>query len=206
MAAALENIWIKCPDCEAPCRDRALPRRGELKCVRCGAVLKKRRMGDTMQLAWALATAALPLLVLANVESIMTFNIAGNRQSNLIITGVFGLVDQGYWPVSVLVFFSAIAAPTIHLVTVWYVVGACCLRQKWPGVKRALRLAEHLEAWNLVPVYAVGTMVAAVKLDMLGQVEWDQGAFWVVILSVCTLFIVQVFDREAAETRLKELG
>ena len=181
-----------------------MPRGAELRCGRCGARIKKQREGNTMQRAWAMATAGGVLLLLANIEPIMTFNIAGNRQSNLVITGIFGLIHQGYWPLSLLVFFSAIAAPAVHLLSVWYVLGACSLRQHWPFSLRALKLAEHLEAWNLVPVYAVAIMVSAVKLEMLGEVEWDRGTLWVVLVSLCSLSVVQMFDRDMAEKRIKE--
>lgn len=206
MSAEQEPGWLSCPDCDAACRDRTLTKGAELRCGQCGARLKKYREGDTMQRAWAMATMGLVLLLLANVEPIMTFNIAGNRQSNLIITGVFGLIDQGYWPISILVFFSAIAAPALHLMTSWYVLGACAMKQHWVGSLRALKLAEHLEAWNLVPVYAVAIMVSAVKLEMLGEVEWNRGTVWVVATSLCSLCVVQMFDRDMAEKRIMEFA
>jgi uncharacterized paraquat-inducible protein A len=56
-----------------------------------------------------------------------------------------------------------------------------------------------------VPVYAIATLVAVVKLDMLGKVEWQRGAIWVVALSLCSLLTVQIFDRQQVESRLEEL-
>jgi len=45
-----------------------------------------------------------------------------------------------------------------------------------------------------------------VKLDMLGTVAWQQGALWILALSLCSLFAVQFFDRELVERRLEELA
>lgn len=199
------GIWLSCPSCEAACRDRELPPKTELRCQRCGVTVKKRRGARALQSAWAFASAGLILVILANAEPILTFDVAGNTQSNLIITGVSGLFAQGYWPVAILVFFGAIAAPLLHLLAVWYVAAACCLGQRWPALPRMFRLAERLEPWNLVPVYAMATVVAVVKLDMLGKVEWHRGALWVVALSLCSLLTVQVFDRQQAEARLEDL-
>jgi hypothetical protein len=56
-----------------------------------------------------------------------------------------------------------------------------------------------------VPVYAVATVVAVVKLDMLGTVDWQQGALWVLVLSLCSLLAVQFFDHSLVEQGLEEL-
>jgi paraquat-inducible protein A len=160
----------------------------------------------SLQPAWALATAGLFFAVLANANPILTFDVAGNTQSNLIVTGVFGLYNQGYWPVMALVFFAGIAGPALHLAAVWYVAAACSLGQRWPGLKSVTHYVEILESWNLVPVYAVATVVAVVKLDMLGTVAWQQGALWVLALALCSILAVQFFDRNVVEERLEELA
>jgi paraquat-inducible protein A len=159
----------------------------------------------SLQPAWALATAGLFFVLLANVNPILTFDVAGNTQSNLIVSGVMSLYGQGYWPVAALVFFAGVAGPALHLACVWYVAAACSFRKRWPGLRRAAKGAEALEEWNLVPVYAVATIVSVVKLDMLGTVAWQQGALWVLALSLCSLLTVQTFDRGLVEERLEEL-
>ena len=198
--------WFSCPECGASCRERALPAKGALRCGRCGVIVRKGMASHSLQAAWALSTTGLLLVVLANVNAILTFDVAGNTQSNLIVTGVFGLLDQGYWPVAGLVFFAGVAGPALHLAAVWYVATACCLSRPLPGLRRAARLAEAMESWNLVPVYAVATVVAVVKLDMLGTVAWQQGALWVLALSLCSLLTVQFFDRDLVEKRVEDLA
>ena len=204
--AAKDRGWLLCPECEAPCRDRLLSRRTELRCRPCGARIKRLRGPDSLQTVWALASTGLILIVLANVQPILTFDVSGNTQSNLIISGVLGLFAQGYWPVGVLVFFGAIAAPAFHFAAVWYVAGGCSLGRRWPGIHAIFKLAERLEPWNLVPVFAVATMVAVVKLDMLGQVEWREGALWVAALSLVSLLTAQTFDRQLIEEHLERLS
>jgi paraquat-inducible protein A len=201
-----ERRWISCPECEAACRDRALPPKAALVCRRCGVQVRRQSDSQSLQPAWALATAGLLLVALANVNVVLTFDVAGNTQSNLIVTGVAGLYNQGFWPVAALVFFAGVAGPALHLAAVWYVAGACSLSRRWPALRRAARFAESMEQWNLVPVYAVATVVAVVKLDMLGTVAWQQGALWVLALSLCSLLAVQFFDRDLVERRLEELA
>ncbi len=198
--------WITCPECEAACLDRELPPRSALQCGRCGVFVRRASGMRSLQPAWAMATAGLILLVLANVNPILTFDVAGNTQSNLIATGIIGLFVQGYWPVATLVFFAGIAGPALHLAAAWYVLAACCLARRWPGLRRAMKIAEVMESWNLVPVYAVATVVAVVKLDMLGVVAWQRGALWVVALSLASLLTVQFFNPVIVEKRLEEIA
>jgi paraquat-inducible protein A len=198
-------LCLACPECEAPCLDRALPKKAELRCSRCGVRVKVASGRHSLQPAWAFATAGLFVAILANVEPIMTFDVAGDTQSNHIVSGVTELARQGYGPVAALVCFAGIIAPTLHLAAIWYVAAACCLRRRWPAVHRVATLIEMLEPWNLVPVYAIATVVAVVKLDMMGTVDWKAGALWILVLSLCSLSAAQAFDRELVEERLEAL-
>lgn len=185
-----------CPDCGGTYSDRLLERGEELICVRCGKKLKKYCDPRSLQAAWALVTASLVFLFMANETPLMVFNVSGNTQSNLIITGVTSLFSQGYWPLALLVFFSAIALPTIHLFSFWYLLGGCCLRQSWPGLRSVLSLVDVLTPWNLVPVFGVAAMAAVVKLDQLGTIEWKAGALWVALLAFSSLIAIYFFDRK----------
>lgn len=196
---------INCPLCAAGIRDRELASGEVLQCRRCHHIVKRRANESSLQQAWAWASTGLILAVLANVQPILTFEVAGNTQSNLIITGVKGLNDQGYWPIATLVFFCAIAAPVMHFAAVSYVAAACFTRRKWPLVGKTARAIERIEPWSLVPVFAVACVVAVVKLDMLGNVTWQPGIMWVTLLSICSLAISQIFDGQLVEKRLEEL-
>jgi uncharacterized paraquat-inducible protein A len=72
-------------------------------------------------------------------------------------------------------------------------------------VTKILRLAEHLSAWNLIPVYAVAILVAVVKLDMLGQVSWQSGSLWIIGMSLCSLALTQIFDEHLFHDRINRL-
>ena len=83
---------------------------------------------------------------------------------------------------------------------------ACCLARRWPELPRVLKAAKILESWNLVPVYALATLVAVVRLEMLGTVAWQRGAGWLLVVSLCAFFTGQLFDHRLVEERLEELG
>jgi paraquat-inducible protein A len=199
-----DSRWLECRLCHSSIRDRDLRPGEELRCDCCSELVKKSGGAASPQAALALAITGLLLVGLANAFPILAFDVAGNTQSNRIITGVFALRDQGYASIAVLVFFCAIAAPALHFATVAYVALAGCVRTALPGVRRAAHAAEVLESWSLAPVFAIACVVAVVKLDMLGTVDWKSGIAWIALLALCSLALGQVFDREAIEEMLEE--
>lgn len=206
LKGALGKKWIDCPNCEAPCLEHDLSKGQELRCGRCGTSVMVYTGKKTLQPAMALSIAGLFALLLANTNPVLTFDVAGRLQSEHIITGVQELFHQGYWPIAALVFFAGILAPALHLGAVAYVSTACCLKIPFPWIPSALRLGELAEPWNLIPVYSIATVVSVVKLRMLGGVEWEFGARWVLGVALFSLFAQQTFDRRLVLARLQGMG
>jgi len=185
--------------CGASYRHQRLARGEKLRCGRCGELLAAPRVDSARQRGLAIALTGIVLLVLANVFPVMTFDVAGARQSNHIFTGVQGLVAQDYAPLAALVFFCAILAPALYLILACYVLTARSLGQSWPGDAAAWRLVERLAPWNLVPVFLVACLVAVVRLDLLGTVTWQKGVVFVVMLSLCCLVLEQLRENAGQE-------
>lgn len=198
--------WIDCPRCEAACRKQHLPPGTELKCSRCGAVVLSPVGRRTFQPALALSLAGLLALLLANTSPVLTFGVAGRDQHGYILTGIEELFRQGYWPIALLVFLASMLAPALYLSGVAYVSAACSMKLRLPWIHGAMRLLEWAEPWNLIPVYAIATVVSVVKLRMIGGVTWNDGARWVLAVALLTLFAQQVFERRLVEMRLDALG
>jgi len=142
---------------------------------------------------------------MANVTPIIVFNVSGNTQSSFMITGVESLFLQGYWPVALLIFLCSIALPMLHLLAYWYLLGGACLQTPWPGLKKTLFIVETLMPWNLIPVFAVATMAAVVKLKQLGTIEWQSGALWIGFLAILSLITTRFFDRRLFEDMLTSI-
>ena len=199
------EIWLTCTNCRAECLDRDLAPGQFLRCSRCGNELKNSSGGKpSIFSAWAFSTTALILLVLANTSPILKFEVVGNFQENRILTGVESLWDQGFQPLAALVFFSAIAAPTLYLLSVCYVSATCSLGLRWRGRHFCFSVARILESWNLMPVFAIACVVSVVKLRTLGNVTWEPGAIWIALLSIFTLLTIQCFDRRFVLVQLEE--
>lgn len=190
------DSFEQCPDCMAPYHNRSLNPGEELLCRRCGKRLKKYCDLASLQAAWALVTASVIFLGMANYRPLMIFDVSGNTQSNLMVTGVLSLFFQGYWPLALLVFCSAIVLPSVYLLSLWYLLAGCCLRKRLPGMEGLLNLVELLTPWNLIPVFAVSMVAAAVKLDQVGDIEWREGTGWIALLAISSLITVRLFDKK----------
>jgi paraquat-inducible protein A len=200
-----EERYLCCPICKSSIRLRILSADEELHCGRCSEVVLKGSHATSLQPAMTLAMTGLVLAILANTNPILIFEVAGSSQQNLIITGVLKLGEQGYWPIGYLVFFSAIAAPILYFSSILYVVCSCYLKRRLPWVKQVAAVVELINAWNLVPVFAIACLAAVVKLKMLGNVHWESGMLWTVLLSACSILLSKAFDEHLVNERLGAL-
>ncbi len=190
---------IHCHHCGSEAENKRLAEGQALRCGLCKSVVKIYRHPDAYQRACALAVCGLVFLLLANFYPIMDFSVAGNQQSNWIITGIGVLVDCGYWPIAVLVFLCAMLAPTAHFFGVAYSSVACFAWKKMPFAPLALRAAKLAQPWSLLPVFAAACLVSAVKLELIGEVSWKAGVWWTAALALDALLLGSIFDAEDAE-------
>lgn len=173
-------------------------------CSRCGEKLK---WNATINISscLALALAGLIFCVLANLYPIVTFDVHGAKQSNLLITGVIGLHYQNYTLVAALVLLCSMIAPFFRLLGLGYVLSACQAGWNAPGLREAFLLAGKMKPWSLIEVYAVALVVASARLDLLGEVECKIGALFVVLLFVFCLALDQILDEEALWEEVRKL-
>ena len=202
LSSSTSETFLQCGICKAGIRNKQLAENEELHCARCSYVVKRGHRATSLQPAMAMAITGIFFVILANINPIMIFEVAGRAQENLIITGVIQLSNQGYWPIALLVFFSAIAAPFLYFISVLYVSISCCLMKRLPYVKQIVNLAELINAWNLIPVFAIACLAAVVRLKLLGNVHWRAGMLWIALLSICSLLLAHFFDKDLVEERL----
>jgi paraquat-inducible protein A len=198
--------WIMCPVCAASCRDRKLRAKTTLQCRRCGSRVKSYPLHRSLQPAMAFSAAGLFAAVLANLNPILTFSVSGRTQDGFMLTGVVELFRQGYWPLALLVFFASILAPILYLASIFYVSFACVTGWRFPWALKVNSWIRFFEPWNLVPVFAIATVVSVVKLRTLGTVEWDMGARWVLGMSFFSLSAFHAFDRRLIEGRIHSVS
>jgi paraquat-inducible protein A len=141
-------------------------------CGRCNQRLYH-GVGNSIDRALALTTAALILLVIANTFLFMVFEFKGRSEANRMLTGVVGLWRLGYTPLSLLVGFASIFAPAFYLSGMLLVLVPVKLGRS-PGYLGPLfRWLGALRPWSMLEVYLLGAFVAIVKLGQLASIELD---------------------------------
>lgn len=154
------------------------------RCVECGFVLYREKPGG-IERALVLTITALILLVIANFADFMTFEFGGRTQGNRIISGVEGLIELGYAPLALLIFFASVLAPLLHLSgSAWVLF--LTHRGRTPGYLGPLyRYLEVLRPWAMLEVYLLGIFVAVIKLSQLASIELGLG-FWAYVALIAT--------------------
>ncbi len=146
------------------------------RCVGCTLVLYREKPGG-IERALTLTVASLLLLAIANFSVFMTFEFAGRDQGNRIISGVGNLIELGYAPLGLLIFFASVLAPLLHLSGFGWVLWQTH-RGRAPSYLGPLyRHLEILRPWAMLEVYLLGIFVAVIKLSQLANIDLGAG-FW----------------------------
>jgi paraquat-inducible protein A len=199
----VEELLV-CEDCGLEHRWVRKPGRRLINCRRCHSVLRSQQ-DRNMQRVLAGVVAALIVGSLANILPILEFDVQGRLQPCWIVSGVFSLIGQGYWPVALLVAFCGMMAPFTYLLALSYTLSGCLAGINLPGIRVAWRVARLAAPWALVEVYAVALMVAVARLDLLGQVYLKDGTWYAVALFFLTTAVTVRLDVHEVEECLDAL-
>lgn len=159
----MKDRLVACHDCDLLHRVREIPDGGSARCVRCGALLYRRK-DDSVDVVLALTVAGLILFGLANAFPMLTMRLDANFQETTLLTGVQQLWAQGMRGLAALVLLTSMLVPLIKLLLLAYVLFPLRLGHTAPGTARALRLVLGLQPWAMMEVFLLGVLVAMVKL------------------------------------------
>jgi paraquat-inducible protein A len=96
--------YAACPICELLIKQTAGSNR--CQCPRCESVVPGPRLLNSISRTWALLASATLLLIPANLYPVMTVTRFGQGEPNTIMSGVIHLIEDGAWPLGLLVFFA----------------------------------------------------------------------------------------------------
>ncbi|MBK1720715.1 paraquat-inducible protein A [Thiocystis violacea] len=187
---------LTCDVCELVMHRGAAIRDGrQLRCPRCTDVLHRRKP-KSLQRTWALLLAAIVFYVPANLLPIMTVTSLGRSQSDTIYTGVVFLLDNGMWPLAVVVFVASIFVPMLKLMILFTLLLSVQFRCTWSPRDRTrlYRVTEAIGRWSMVDVYVVTILVALVRLGNLATVQAEAGAIFFCAVVIITMLAAMSFD------------
>ena len=195
----------ECPDCGAFQVVPSLRAGATARCLRCGAVLR-RAHHDPLGRALALHVAALAMLGVAGLMSLMTVSTGGMDLSADLFSGPKGLQRHGLWELALVVLFTTAVAPFVRFAAMTYVLGGLRLRRPPPHLRRLFAWLEQLRPWSMVEVYLLGVFVAYVKLVDLVHIEIGPALYALGALMLTTVVADAVLDRQAVWEEMEARG
>jgi paraquat-inducible protein A len=190
-----------CHDCDWLHEIGAVPDGANARCVRCGAVLHRRR-DQGIERTLALALAAAVLFAVANAFPFLSFDMKGQVTETTLATGVKDLFAAGTWEIAILVALTTLVAPLLQITLLLYVLLPVHLgRVPWQ-MAPAFRLLRRVQPWSMMEVFLIGIAVAVTKLVGMAQVLPGPSLFAFAALIFVLAGAMSSLDPEAVWERL----
>jgi len=175
---------------------KKVPEGQRWECPRCGSAVHGMRLPESISRTWALLAAATLLLVPANIYPVMTVTRFGQGEPSTILSGVVHLVEDGAWPLALLVFFASFVVPITKIGSLALLLLTTQRGTAWRVRDRTLlyRATEAVGAWSMIDVFLVGILVALVRMDALATVRPGIGATFFGAAVVLTMLAAHAFD------------
>lgn len=169
---------------------------GAWHCPRCACAVHGMRHADSLTRTWALLAAAALLLVPANLAPVMTVSRFGIGEPSTIMAGVIHLIQDGAWPLGLLVFVASFVVPIAKIAALAFLAWSVQRDSAWRRRDRTrlYRLTEAVGAWSMVDVFLVGILVALVRMDGIATVVPGPGASFFAAAVVLTILAAHAFD------------
>jgi paraquat-inducible protein A len=143
-----------------------------------------------------LVVSAAVLYVPANLLPVMHMHTFFGDEDDTIMSGVISLMQEGSWPLALLVFVASIVVPLLKLLAMGWLL--LSIMRKSPGnpLQRSqlFRLVEFIGRWSMLDVYAISLLVALVQIRSLAIIHAGSGALAFCAVVVLTMLAAQSFD------------
>ena len=166
-----------------------------VRCPRCGAAIHVRKP-YSIGVTTALVVSAALLYVPANLLPVMYEHTFFGDDSDTIMSGVVSLVNDGSWPLGLLVFVASIVVPLLKLLAMGALLLSVVRRSPSHPLQRSklFRLVEFIGRWSMLDVYAISLLVALVQVRSLAFIHAGLGALAFCAVVVLTMLAAQSFD------------
>lgn len=184
-----------CGGCDLLLKKEAAPYGKKACCPRCGHVLSKSKK-NSVDRSLALAIAGLALFIPANVLPILQLHTLGIENDATMLSGVIALFQNDFWILSIVVLLASIIIPIFKLLFVLYITVGLKLNRSLPRLADYMRWYRHIEEWGMLEVYALGIIVAYVKLIDLADIIPELGLYCFIGVLFISSFISIAMDEE----------
>lgn len=197
IASPIPKDLTACPDCDMLLHTDDAAHDCQGHCPRCDALLWD-VANHSRDIDFMAAISGLLLFVPAVSLPILNFSMAGQHGSNSLLTGVWRLWQESEQLLAILILLCSVVAPLVHLLLNTG-IGLCQRLQQYPRYyPRCLKWHHWMRSWSMLEVYAMGIIVAYVKMMSDGEVMVGAGTYSLAALLLCIILCNQYFSEEQA--------
>ena len=193
-----------CPECDLLLKLQPLSIGEKAHCPRCGYMLQRSRK-DSIERTFALSIAGLIVALPANLLPLLGIKAMGKSHDANLWLGVFNLFHEDMWAVAALVFLASILFPLLTIILSLLISGHLHYNKSNLYLGHWMRWLQHLNEWAMLEVYALGIIVACVKLASMSDLRFGLGLYAFVALIVLTAMLTSSLDPYLFWQRIDEL-
>ena len=193
---AKENHLALCPQCHK--LNDLLNEAGQqqkIQCVRCrGKFYQRKPYSLQFTLAWNIA--ALIAFIPANLYPIMIIYSLGIGDPATILSGIGQFIDQGLYPIAVIIFTASIIVPLLKIIGLFLLVYRVHtgVRLRPDKHSKFYYVLEYLGPWSMLDVFVVAILVAVVELGFVTSVAAGPAINYFTLTVIFTMFAANSFD------------
>jgi paraquat-inducible protein A len=193
---------LACHDCDALFATPELREGDRVLCPRCAAILFVRR-ANPLHRTTALVVAAGILFIAANLFPFMSLR-SDYRESQMVLSqSVSGLASEGYPSLAIAVAIFVLAAPTLIITGLLYLLLPLFKERRLPGALPIYRWIYYTRRWNMMEVFLLGALVSLLKLGKLATLTLGT-SFWAFVgLIICLAAALTAIDHRELWARLE---
>jgi len=163
-------------------------------CIRCRTPLVH-CAGKSLDVALGSTAATMLLLIPATFEPFLTTSAFGATRSSILPSSAIDLWQEGWPLLGIVVFLFVLLFPALRFTALTVVLAAvrCNARPRWLGA--AFRVANALQTWAMLDVFAMGSAVAYARLHASIHVAIDTGAVCLLAAALLSLVARAALDK-----------
>ncbi|MEQ1486101.1 paraquat-inducible protein A [Methyloglobulus sp.] len=198
-------MYEACPECDL-LLNRPVPEPGDkAHCPRCGYLLQRPHK-HSIERTLALSLAGLILMIPANLLPMIGINILGNSMDGNLWTGVSVLFNEDMWAVAILVLLSSVLLPFVNMGFAFLISFHLFIEKPNGHLVRWMRWLQYLNEWAMLEVYALGIIVACVKLAGMAELRFGFGLYAFIGLLFVNAMLANELDTYLFWHRIAHLG
>jgi paraquat-inducible protein A len=198
-------MFEACPECDLLLNPALAQPGDKAHCPRCGYLLQRPRK-QSIEKTLALSITGLILIIPANLLPMIGIKIFGNSLDGNLWSGVSTLFREDMWAVAVLVLLSSVLLPIVNLGLAFLLSLHLFIKKSNKYLARWMHWFQHLNEWAMLEVYALGIIVACVKLSSIAELRFGLGLYAFIALLIVNAMLTIELDSHLFWQRISQLS